>query len=108
MSQFRFSDDTSSDLFPDAQATLEAIRERASKDRAFRDLCLSDPAAAVEEATGIDVPADFEVQFVEQREANLTVILPDPLFNDADDDLIGGDDLDLAAGGTAGDPEPPW
>ena len=80
----------------DSQETLRVIRQKAAEDPDFRDLCLSKPEAAVREAIGIDIPDDFTLRFVENKGADLTIVLPDEEFGDEDD-------LDSVAGGSGGE-----
>ncbi len=47
---------------------LITVYERSIQNPDFRNLCLSDPVAAIKEATGLDVPAGLNLQFVEKRE----------------------------------------
>lgn len=80
---------------------LEALQEKASNDVAFRQLCLTDPNTAVERATGLEVPENFVLRFVENSGANLTIVLRDMSI---EEDELSDDDLDLAAGGTGAIP----
>ena len=75
---------------------IEAILDRASLDADFRQLCLSDPAEAIRQATGVELPEDFTVRFVDSQGADMTIVLRDM---GADDEELSDDDLDLAAGG---------
>lgn len=85
----------------DGQETLEIIRRKAAEDPDFRELCLSNPKAAVKKATGIEVPDDFNLRFVENNGADLTVVLPDEEPK-SEDDLLSDDDLEDVAGGDGG------
>lgn len=49
-------------------ACVQACKERAEKDAAFRELLSSDPAKAIKEVTGKDFPVDH---FKELSEAEL-------------------------------------
>src|SRR6476646_2416609 len=55
---------------------IQNILGRSATDTAFRQLCLSDSSAAVEEATGKQVPVSFELQFVDNSGADLILVLP--------------------------------
>jgi|SRR5580658_1716481 hypothetical protein len=59
------------------QTAIKKVFKKATTDAAFRKLCLSDAKAAVKQATGEDVPANFKLRFVENQGANLTIVLPD-------------------------------
>lgn len=59
------------------QAAIQKVFKKATTDAAFRKLCLTDAKAAIKQATGEDVPANFKVRFVENQGANLTIVLPD-------------------------------
>lgn len=60
------------------QEAIQKVFKKASTDAAFRQLCLSDAAAAVKQATGEDVPASFKLRFVDNAGASMTIVLPDP------------------------------
>lgn len=75
----------------EGQAALRDILRRAAADAEFRELCLKSPAEAVKEATGRDLPEDFQLRLVENKGADLTLVLPDPVSSTelADSDLEG-------------------
>ena len=56
---------------------LKQIYEKASTDKAFRELCLSRPEAAVKQVTNQELPEGFTVRFVDNGGANATFVLPD-------------------------------
>src|SRR3979490_693705 len=58
-----------------AKEALKAVFRKASTDANSRAKCLSDPKAAVKEASGVDVPAGLEIKFVEPGSA-IVVSLP--------------------------------
>lgn len=61
----------------EAQAALQMIIKRATTDAEFRELFLTNPAAAVKEVTGRELPEGFTLRVVENKGADLTVVLPD-------------------------------
>lgn len=79
-----------------AKSVFAAIIKRSQTDPAFRQLCLSDPAAAVREVSGIDLPAGFRLQMVDNNRANLTLVLPDA---SADGELSEASLESIAGGG---------
>ena len=44
---------------------LKQIYEKAATDKAFRELCLSRPEAAVKQVTNLELPEGFTVRFVD-------------------------------------------
>ena len=79
----------------EAQASLQVIVKRATTDAEFRQLFLSNPAAAVKEATGRELPEGFSLRVVENKGADLTVVLPDaPVTSELSDA-----ELEAVAGG---------
>lgn len=57
---------------------IALVHMGAAKDRNFRNLCLSDPRAAIEKVTGLEVPADFSIKFIESDpQVDVTYLLPD-------------------------------
>ena len=78
-----------------AQA-LTAVLTRSATDTEFRTRLLSDPRAAIEEATGRDVPADMDIRFVE-NDGFATIVLPDFAGSELSDNQLeavaGGDKL---------------
>lgn len=79
----------------DAQNAVEHITTRATQDEDFRKLCLTSPADAVREATGRELPEGFVLQFVDNAQADLTVVLPDLEL----DGELADDALAAVAGG---------
>jgi hypothetical protein len=45
----------------DIQGSIDAILARAKEDTSFRDLLVTNPKAAIFEATGMSVPADWNI-----------------------------------------------
>ena len=77
------------------QHSLQEVLRRASADADFRQLCLTSPQAAVKAATGRDLPEGFDLQLVDNRGANLTVVLPDLTASTE----LSDSDLENIAGG---------
>jgi hypothetical protein len=65
-------------------------------DAGFRQLCLTAPATAVKEQSGKDLPDNFAIRFVENRGANLTIVLPDPIPSSGE---LSDTELESVAGG---------
>jgi hypothetical protein len=56
---------------------LKAITDRSAVDAQFRAALLRDPRRAIREATGVAVPADLTIRFVEPpRGIHAVVVLP--------------------------------
>lgn len=101
---------------------IQQVLARAARDVAFRARLMQSPHAAIKEETGVEVPPDFAIRFVQRPGSNdVTVLFPEtpsetgstPLDEDPADDELSLDDLEAAAGGTGGgtsgdDPESPW
>ena len=62
----------------DARHVLEYLRRRARTDAVFRKDLLSDPKSALKRELEIELPEDFNIRFVENAGAHMTVVLPDP------------------------------
>jgi hypothetical protein len=75
---------------------IKAVITKATSDADFRAKCLSDPAAALKEVSGLDVP---EIKFAEQADGS-SIVLP-PLGSDPDE-LTELEQLDSVAGGDPG------
>ena len=57
-------------------AGVQAVYAKAGTDPLFRQLCMSDPKAAIKVATGLEIPAWLKVRFVDGNDAHLTFVLP--------------------------------
>ncbi len=88
----------------EAEQAIQVVVKRAQAYREFRQLCLTDPSAAIKKAIGKDIPEGFTLRFVENKGADLTVVLPDPI--DVSSELSDAD-LEQVAGGKATGPEGP-
>ncbi len=88
---------------------IQQVLKRTEWDRDFRERLKLDPKAAIKEETGIDVPAGFDIRFVERPgRHDLMTLFPEPPPEEEEDEL-DLDDLEEAAGGSScTDPESPW
>lgn len=86
---------------------LDAVLARSATDAGYRTWLQQDPVAAIKDETGVDLPAGFNVHFLERPQgANLVLLLPELAQEEDELDL---DDLEAAAGGNDGyPPESPW
>jgi hypothetical protein len=65
--------------------TLDAILPRSAVDAQFRAGLLTDPHHTIEQATGVALPKDLTVQFIEPpRGLDALVILPPPAEHTGD------------------------
>ncbi|MBO9541322.1 hypothetical protein J7643_12095 [bacterium] len=78
------------------QQAIEQFKQRAARDTEFRALALKDPALAVKELTGAEVPEGFTINVLEAQGADMTIVLP-PLKADADE--LDESELELVTGG---------
>ena len=77
---------------------IEACRKRAAVDAEFRRKLLADPAAAVKEVSGKEIPAGFKIKILENDPAyDATFVLP-PLVSGN----ISDRELDEVAAGICG------
>lgn len=68
---------------------------KSSQNEEFRQLALSDPASAVKQISGRDVPAGFGLKFIENDPGvHMTVVLPN-----MQSDELSESDLEQIAGG---------
>lgn len=80
-----------------AKDTLARLYKKAATDEAFRSLCLQNPREAVRQFAGQDLPEGFNLRFVDNAGADLTLVLPD-LRRDGElseaqlEAVAGGDD----------------
>ncbi|WP_102348500.1 NHLP leader peptide family natural product precursor [Bacillus sp. Marseille-P3661] len=82
-----------------ANLVFADLKERASKDETFRKLALQDPAAAVKELTGLDLPEGIEVELgvdengiIKQAQVNMS---------DTGERELDETELDAVSGGTS-------
>lgn len=85
----------------DLDEAMVKIEKLASTDTDFRKLCLSDPHAAIKQATGKDVDPGYKLKFVENEDGYETFVLPD--FKGSGDELSDSDLDSVAGGGTKWD-----
>lgn len=74
---------------------IQAVHKRAKRDEQFRDLAITDPRAAIEEATGERIPANFNIKFYDGTGFDFVSVLPDLETTGELDE----DELDMVAGG---------
>ena len=82
----------------EAERAIEQIVKRAQIDPEFRQLCIDKPNAAATEATGKELPDGFTLRFVDNHNADLTVVLPD--LSDAGAELSDAELEQVAGGGS--------
>ena len=82
------------------QQALQAVLDRASVDREFRQRLLLDPQPAILEAFGVSIPQSFNVKFLE-REPGVDALIVLPDLQAPHGELSDGD-LDAVAGGVGG------
>lgn len=58
-------------------STLRKIVERSMTDKAFRELAVRDGRAAVNAVASTPLPESFNVSFVDNAGADMTIVLPD-------------------------------
>jgi hypothetical protein len=77
---------------------LRMIAARAASDSGLRQKLITDPARAVLEITGVAVPPNLRIRFIEKPpDIDLLIVLPDVAPEDAE---LTQDELDAVAGGT--------
>ena len=76
------------------EACIESCRKKAAVDAEFRRKLLADPAAAVKEVSGKEIPAGFKIRILENDPAyDATFVLPPVAGGVSDnelDDVAGG------------------
>jgi len=77
----------------------EKIFRMAANDSEFRALALSDGRAAVEKATGHELPEGFKIRFVDPAGAHLTAVLPRAAYEEEE---LAEFELMAVAGGKGG------
>ena len=80
----------------EAKKAFEYIKRRSKTDSEFRQKLLDTPREVLEAELDIALPEDFDIRFVENMGADLTVVLPDRA---EPNDELSDDDLDHVAGG---------
>ncbi len=95
-----------SEHYDEQHPVIQQVLRRAATDATFRARLTSEPHAAIQDETGVAVPADYDVRFVERLDGGgLEVSFPPAA---AEEDELSLDDLDAAAGGTGGGYDAPW
>ena len=72
------------------------IITKATKDADFRKLLISDPRSALESEIGLNVPADFKLQVIEESHNSMSLVLPPP------EGELSDMELEAVAGGKGG------
>lgn len=80
----------------EAQHIFDHVMRRAATDLVFRQGLLTDPRSALEAELGLSLPDQFNIRFIENGDADLTIVLPD--FTGSSGELSDRD-LDPVAGG---------
>jgi len=78
------------------EAVLQ-VGERAATDAEFRNLCVSNIHAAIQQVSGIEVPASFKIGVLDQSANQLNIILPAVVKEE--DELLDSE-LESVAGGS--------
>ena len=85
------------DLNEDDGRHLRTVLARAATDKAFRDTLLANPHAAVKAATGVSLPADLKLRFIEQpSDVDALIVVPNLV---AQEDELSPEELESVAGG---------
>lgn len=87
------------ELLQERARILENIITRAWSDDAFKAQLVSDPAAAVEKAYGLKLPASITVKVIEETEDTRYVVIP--YRPQSCDDLTDADLAAIAGGASA-------
>lgn len=82
----------------EARKVFEYVKRRSKTDSAFRQKLLDAPREILELEFDVALPEDFHIRFIENKGADLTVVLPDPA---EPGDALTDDDLNRVAGGAA-------
>jgi len=77
------------------QELLQGVLARSATDTQFRQKLLVEPRAAFAEYTGREIPASFNVVFVENQ-ADATIVLPNAIDPEAE---LSEQELEAVAGG---------
>lgn len=85
-----------SQLDDEVQEFFDRVIERGTTDLDFRTRLLENPAQAIADDLGVDIPAN-KVRFVESDGADLVLGLPTPVVNTE----LSEEELEVVAGGEA-------
>jgi len=86
---------------------VEAFTRKAATDAKFREQALKNPAQAVKELTGKELPQGFNIKAVARNGADLVVVVPDLVkaggeLSDSElEKVAGGGRCGLSCGGSA-------
>ncbi len=85
----------------EARHVFGYLMRRAATDAAFRRGLLEDPRRTLQQEFDIALPEGFNIRFVENQGADLTLVLPDPpdeagALSDADLEFVAGGALPAA------------
>jgi hypothetical protein len=88
------------------QDALHRIIARAARDVDFRERLLRDPRAAIREVTGVPVPDDLRIRFIEKdRDVDVMIVLPGLASEEGE--LTEEDVADVTGGGEWSDGSEP-
>jgi hypothetical protein len=79
------------------EAAVSKVGERAAADMEFRQLCVSNIHAAIQQVSGIEVPASFKIGVLDKFANQLNIILP-PVVKEEGELLES--ELESVAGGS--------
>jgi len=82
----------------EARKVFEYVKSRSQSDPAFRQRLLDAPREVLEKEFDVALPENFNIRFVENQGADLTVVLPDPPKRTGE---LSDDELEPVSGGTA-------
>ena len=86
------------DLNEDDGRNLNTVLARAAVDAEFRRTLLGDPHAAVKQATGVALPRDLKIRFIEQpKDVDALIVLPNIVAQQQDE--LTPDELEAVSGG---------
>ena len=83
----------------EANAALETILKKASTDKKFRQLALTNPREAIKQTAGFDAPKNYNVSFIEKdKNLDALIVLPDMVtkgeLSDAELEGVAGGYMD--------------
>ena len=78
------------------RTAMDSVFKRSLRDPDFRELAIKDAGAAIRKETGMSVPTDFKLRFVDNQGADYTAILPDLVDPSA---ALADHELEQVAGG---------